>query len=89
LPIYDVFRGIDTLPIFFRQLHFAPFLDAAAIADTPKGLADGQHYSAGAEVRVNVTIAYSIPSTLRLGYGHGLGKDSNIGQFFVLLSSSY
>ncbi len=89
LPIFDVYRGIDTLPLFFRTFHVAPFLDAAAIADTPAGLVDGQHYSVGAEARLGLTIAYSIFATLRFGYGHGLGADSAINGFFVLLSSNY
>ncbi len=89
LPIFDVYRGIDTLPLFFRTFHVAPFLDAAAIADNPSGLRDGQHYSVGAEARLGFTIAYSIFTTLRLGYGHGLGPDSAIDGFFVLLSSNY
>lgn len=88
-PIFDFYRGIDTLPLFFRTFHVAPFLDGAAIADKPGDLHEGTHYSVGAEARLGVTIAYSIFTTLRFGYGHGLGADSNIDGFFVLLSNNY
>ena len=88
-PIFDVYRGIDTLPIFFRTFHVAPFLDAAAIADKPAALHEGTHYSVGAEARLGLTIAYSIFTTLRFGYGHGLGPDAGVDGFFVLLSNNY
>lgn len=88
-PVWDIQRGIETLPIFFRTLSLAPFLDGAAIADHFDELGDGQHYSAGGEARLGLTLGYSIVTTLRFGYGHGLGRDSNVDNFFILLSSNY
>ena len=88
-PVVDIQRGIDTLPIFFRTLHLAPFLDGAAIGDTFSDLDNGQHYSVGAEARLGLTLGYNLVTTLRLGYGHGLGRDARIDNYFILLGSSF
>ncbi|MBC7794760.1 MAG: PD40 domain-containing protein, partial [Clostridia bacterium] len=88
-PLWDVQRGVDTLPIFIRTLSLAPFVDGAAIGDDWNDLSGGQHYSTGAEARLGLSLGYSITTTLRFGYGHGLGRDSNLDNYFILLSSNY
>lgn len=88
-PLVDLDRGLYTLPIFLRSFHLAPFLDAAAIADEPADWWDNQHYSVGLEARLGLLIAYGIPTTLRAGYGHGLGRDSDEQSFFLVLGGYF
>ncbi|MBI3179689.1 MAG: hypothetical protein HYZ27_08495, partial [Deltaproteobacteria bacterium] len=87
LPLLDVERGVETLPFFLRVVHAAAFIDGAALADTPRELAANQHYSAGGELRADLLLAYALPVTVRLGYGHGLGRDKVSAVFLVLGSA--
>lgn len=87
-PLWDVEQGIGALPFFLRTLHGAAFVDAAAIADTPRQAVDNQHYSIGAELRVGLLVGYYIPVTARIGYGRGLGSD-RVQRFFFVLGGSF
>ncbi len=84
LPLFDVDRGVETLPFFVRVVHAAAFVDAAALADSPGELAANQHYAAGGELRADLLVAYALPVTVRLGYGRGLGRDQVSAVFLVL-----
>lgn len=81
-PVWDVQRGIDTLPVFFGNLSAAPFVDAAVISDNPDDWFDSgnQFASVGAELRLEVVLGYAIGTTLRAGYGTAVaGEDSQAG----------
>lgn len=88
LPLWDLQRGVATLPFFARTLHMAAFLDGAAIADTLGELGQRQFYSAGAELRLNLLLGHYLPLTARFGYGHGLRPD-DVQRFFFVLGSSF
>ncbi len=87
-PIADLQSGTLTLPYYLRTLHGAVFVDGVAVAAAPVGLPQRQHYSAGGELRLSGSVAYFLPLTLRLGYGHGLGSD-NVQRFFLVMGSSF
>lgn len=88
LPVYDVERGIDTLPFFVRTVQGALFVDGAALADTGKDLLHRQHYSAGIELGVGLLLGYNLGATWRLGYGHGLGRD-RVQQVYTVLGNTF
>jgi len=89
LPIFDIQRGYDVLPVFLGTLHGAVFLDAAAIADDPDRLHEGQHYAMGGELRLSMTLGYVLPVTIRFGWGFGLGPDANTNNWFIALSQGF
>ncbi|MEE8410544.1 MAG: hypothetical protein V3T05_13155, partial [Myxococcota bacterium] len=60
MPLVDVESGLQTLPIYFRTLHAAMFVDGAAVGDTASDLAGNQHYSLGLELRMSLVLAYGL-----------------------------
>ncbi|OGQ79506.1 MAG: hypothetical protein A2289_05565 [Deltaproteobacteria bacterium RIFOXYA12_FULL_58_15] len=89
MPLFDVESGVATLPFYFRALHLAAFVDAATIADVSEELVNHQHYSAGAELRLDILLGHGLPVTLRLGFGHGLGADSDLKQVFLVMGNPF
>lgn len=87
LPLLDIERGISTLPVYFQSLHAALFVDAAAVANRPAELAEGRHASLGAEARLGLVLGYGLPVTARVGYGRGVGADSDLQSFFFVLGT--
>ena len=88
-PLWDFESGIETLPLFFRTLHAAAFVDGAAVADVPSRLSANQHYSAGIELRMGLLLGYFLPVTVRFGYGHGLGPDKDLEAFYLVLGQPF
>jgi len=87
-PIHDFETGYETLPIFLRTLHAALFVDAAAIADQLDELGAGIHASVGFELRLGLLLGYYIPVTLRFGWGHAIGNDPGVQNWFLVLDQS-
>ena len=73
-PIIRIERGLWTLPVTLRVLHAAVYADAGRVFDRldPSTLRDGFFddfaVSAGAELRADVILWYSLGLSLRLGY---------------------
>ena len=85
--IWRIERGLSTLPLFFRRVYSAPFLDAAYAwsegfnyRDIKKGV--------GAELRLDFTMGYFMPVTLRIGYQVGL-DDGGISSLFFALDNVF
>jgi outer membrane protein assembly factor BamA len=89
LPIADLERGHETLPLYWRALHAALFLDTALVADKPRRLLRSRRASIGAELRVGLLFAHVIPTTIRIGYGNGLGRDRRRRNFFLVIGQSF
>ena len=86
-PIWAMERGIDTLPIFFNQLHGALFADYGDAFD--KGFEpDRLKLGLGAELRFSVTLLYWLPITGRLGYAWGK-DDEGLSEVYVGLGTSF
>ncbi|MBI6545760.1 MAG: PD40 domain-containing protein [Cyanobacteria bacterium NC_groundwater_1444_Ag_S-0.65um_54_12] len=70
IPLWEVQRGIGTVPFFVERLSVAPFLDVGKAWTTwdSAPLLTGL----GIETRAHVVLAQSIPSEFRLGYAKGL-----------------
>ncbi|MCB9786868.1 MAG: PD40 domain-containing protein [Deltaproteobacteria bacterium] len=88
LPLLRLRGGLDTLPVFLRDLTFAVFSDAGLITSDP--LADGRfddlHTSVGAELRLGTELFFSLPLRFRLGYAHGFGA-GGIDHVYLLMAA--
>ena len=102
--------GRSTWPIFLRRVHGAAFLDAGETFDRPGELGFAGHpfewrelrFSTGAELRLEIVLAYNLRTDLRLGVaqplgpllGSGRAADRAIGLdgrpvFYVVLGPSF
>jgi WD40 repeat protein len=73
MPIWEIERGLGTIPIFFDRVSVAPFVDVGkswVVWDTVPLL-----MSVGGEARVHSVLAQGIPSEFRLGFARGLGPN--------------
>jgi hypothetical protein len=84
-PLYKVYSGWNTKPIFLKRWHGAIFSDAIALdggfydrtARTYLRTQLGRiFYSAGAEVRSDITLAYHVPATFRIGLFYGFNDEA-------------
>ncbi len=80
-PITELDRGYDTRPFYYRRLHGAVFFEAGNAWD------DAFHHedlrrSVGAEARLDMTLAYYLPITLRLVAARGLDQDGETQLYF-------
>ncbi|MBN2493895.1 MAG: PD40 domain-containing protein [Deltaproteobacteria bacterium] len=83
LPIWTIERGLLTLPFFLQRLHAAVFIDAGGAGPADRGdelLGELCKVGLGAELRLDMLLAYHLPFSLRFGYGRGLmeGGTNNI-----------
>jgi hypothetical protein len=80
-PLADPTRGRSTWPIFLRRVHGALFFDGGDAFDLPGQVAIAGHalsaeelrFSTGAELRLEVVLAYYIRTDIRLGVARPLG----------------
>jgi len=87
--LFDIDRGIGTLPFFFQRLHLALFVDGAVSGYPRNGPRLKQWgVGVGAELRLDIVLAYYLPMTVRLGYAHGWGQ-SGIDNVFLLLGQMF
>lgn len=66
--------GIDTLPLFFRRLSLAVFVDAGDAYDDQPSFDDAL-LGLGGEVRWDATLGYFQGAAFRFGAARGLGRD--------------
>ncbi|MBM4386907.1 MAG: PD40 domain-containing protein, partial [Deltaproteobacteria bacterium] len=79
-PLFYIFKGLDTLPLFFRNVHGAFFLDTGdAFFDSTT-----VKYGAGAELRFDLTAMYQFPYHFKLGYAHGFSEFGGDFVYFLL-----
>lgn len=85
--VFELERGIESLPFYADRLHLAVFVDAG---DTPNGAPslDGLRAGAGAELRLDLVAGYFLPLDLRLGYARGLTEDG-IDDFYLVLGGAF
>lgn len=86
-PLLFVDWGHSTLPLFLERFHGALFVDAATTFEPNPA---GQHtlIGVGAEVRVDLTLGYYLPQSLRIGAARGFGPEG-IWQWYVLLGRGF
>jgi len=74
-PIWQVQRGVGTVPVYFRNISAAVFMDAGnAFTDVEdwRGAFDGTLVGTGAEITTRWAVGWGGFITGRLGYGVGL-----------------
>lgn len=84
--LWNVERGLLTLPVYVRRIHVAGLVDVGnAFSDEfdPTAL----HTGVGASLRIDVVLGYFAPGSIDIGYAHGLG-DEGLGETWFLLTSS-
>ena len=82
-PITNLERGWDTKPFFYRRLHGAVFFEAGNAWDGTYHEADLRR-SIGAEARLDMTLAYYLPLTIRFVVAKGLDKDGETQAYLGL-----
>ncbi len=85
-PILRARTGIESLPIFFKDLHAAVFADVGVAYNEPfleddLGRIRG---SVGLELRLDVELLFGFSANLRLGYAHGFGEDGRDHVYFMV-----
>ena len=73
-PVTNLERGWDTKPFFYRRLHGAVFFEAGNAWDGTYHESELRR-SVGAEARLDMTLAYYLPITIRFVFAKGLDKD--------------
>jgi len=80
-PIVNIEHGKGNLPLFIQRMHANIFIDYA------KALTFDYQWenkkSAGIELSIDLTFAYSLNATIGIGYAKGL-NDNGINQFYFL-----
>jgi hypothetical protein len=87
LPLLEIERGLETLPVFVDRLHGAVFVDSAAAFDTRPTTA-AFATGVGAELRLQVTLGYYGSYLVRAGYARGL-TSGGVDQPYVVLGLPY
>ena len=82
-PLLDIFRGIETFPVWASRLTGAVFADTgAAFSD---GIENGKpRVGVGAEIRLQTTLLYSFVASFRLGYACGVMSEGEHQVYFIL-----
>jgi hypothetical protein len=70
-PLANIERGGGQTPFFWRRLHGAVFAEAGNAWDGEFHSSDAKR-AVGAELRLDLSVAYNLPVTLRLGFAKGL-----------------
>lgn len=96
-PIVHIDRGTGILPLFYRNISAAAFVDTGNAFTSFRRVGDavdGTLVGVGGEVRMSGIIGWSVPVTLRAGMGVGLTGDLKYsagerGSFYLLGGSSF
>mgnify|MGYP001610093559 CR=1 FL=1 len=82
-PITNLERGWDTKPFFYRRLHGAVFFEVGDAWDGTYHESELRR-SVGAEARLDMTLAYYLPITIRFVIAKGLDSDGESQAYFGL-----
>ncbi len=80
----EIEKGLQTLPIYVRRLHFAGLVDVGdAFTDgfEPRNL----NLGVGAVLRLDMVFGYFVPGALDIGYARGL-TEGGINEWWMLLT---
>ena len=83
MPLFEIEKGVLSLPIYFNYIHLAAFADVGnAFFNDLKW--DELKVGVGAELLLELVVGYYLPTTFRVGYARGL-MDQGGNQFHFLL----
>lgn len=87
LPIFDLYRGVGSLPIFLERMKFAAFTDWAQATEEPLVYRPSRFLkSVGAELLTEAWVGWRRPMNVRVGYAKGL-DDEGVGQWYFFVGS--
>lgn len=75
-PVHNIEWGGGNTPFFFKRVHGAVFAEAGNAWDGAYNSADLKK-SIGAEARLDMTLSYFVPITVRAGLAHALDGDKD------------
>ena len=84
-PLWYVFKGWNTKPVFIDRLHVALFADTGNAWGSEKDF-ELNDFSAGigAEARMNTVLGYKVRITPALGLAHGLTDGGETQVYFII-----
>jgi hypothetical protein len=85
--LWQIERGLQTLPIYLRRVNLAVLGDAGTAFDGPFEQAKDLRVSVGGALRIDVFFGYYVPGTFEIGYARGL-SDGGIDETWFLLTGS-
>lgn len=76
MPLWNLFRGIGTIPVFFQRTKLKLFLDTGSAEIVSGGRSNFAHWpvGTGAHLLQDVKLFYRFPVTLALGFDWGLSR---------------
>lgn len=80
-PIVNIERGKGNIPVFIQKIHSAIFIDYAKARTFENKWLNKKSY--GAEISIDLTLAYSLDTTFSIGYAKGI-NENGINQFYFL-----
>ena len=83
-PVVDLEKGSGTTPFFYRRLHGAVFLEAGSAWYGDYDWASDIRRSVGAEARLDMTFAFSLPLTIRFVIARGLDEEGETQAYIGL-----
>lgn len=86
MPIHWMERGIGTIPIFFRNINGAVFLETGLIGNWRQGNLSDWRNGVGSEVRFDFTIARYVPLNVTIGAALGLVNKVSYQVYFKVTS---
>lgn len=87
LPLFNIEKGILSLPLYFNYVHAAAFVDCGnAFFDELKP--EELRVGVGAELLLELVLGYYLPTTFRVGYARGL-MDGGGNEFHFLLGNPF
>ena len=84
--LFHVEKGLSTLPIYMRRVHFAGLLDAGDAFNDGFDL-DEFNVAVGGALRFDLVFGYFAPGTFDIGYARGLTEEG-IGEYWLLLTGT-
>ncbi|RJO67375.1 MAG: hypothetical protein C4523_09615 [Myxococcales bacterium] len=85
--IWDIERGMYTLPLYFQRLHLAPFVDTGWAWTGGLSPSDVK-VGVGGEIRLDFVMGYQRLTTIRLGYQNGL-MEGGVSSLFLALDNLF
>jgi Tol biopolymer transport system component len=85
--LWNVERGLATIPLYLRRLHFALLSDTGIAYDTTFDAERALRTAIGGALRLDAFFGYFVPGTFEIGYARGLQTDGLHETWFLLTGS--
>ena len=85
--LFQIERGLATLPVYLRRVHLALLSDTGTAFDTRFDASRNLRTSVGAALRIDAFFGYFVPGTFELGFSRGLQLGGVLDTWFLLTGS--